>query len=121
MLLNGEYVVVEKVQHEILETPVTVYNFNVEDYHTYYVTNVGILVHNSCYEPIREGDFRAVINPGEMEAPHAHIFKKSKNIGRIFKNGKIDDSLKNNRDAMKFVKKKMVQIMELIDDYYGKR
>ena len=47
VLLNGEYVVVEKVQHEILETPVTVYNFQVEDYHTYYVSS-GILVHNTC-------------------------------------------------------------------------
>ena len=46
-LVNGEYVVVEKIQHEILETPVTVYNFQVEDYHTYYVAN-GVLVHNSC-------------------------------------------------------------------------
>ena len=48
VLVNGEYVVVEKVQHEILETPVTVYNFQVEDYHTYFVANTGILVHNSC-------------------------------------------------------------------------
>ena len=48
VLVNGEYVVVEKVQHEILETPVTVYNFQVEDYHTYFVTDTGILVHNSC-------------------------------------------------------------------------
>ena len=47
VLVNGEYVVVEKVQHEILESPVTVYNFQVEDYHTYYVAN-GVLVHNSC-------------------------------------------------------------------------
>ena len=48
VLVNGEYVVVEKVQHEILEAPVTVYNFQVEDYHTYYVTNNGVLVHNTC-------------------------------------------------------------------------
>ena len=47
-LVNGEYVVVEKVQHEILETPVTVYNFQVEDYHTYYVSDTGVLVHNKC-------------------------------------------------------------------------
>lgn len=33
-LLNGEYVIVEQVQHEILEAPVTVYNFEVEDFHT---------------------------------------------------------------------------------------
>ena len=48
VLVNGEYVVVEKVQHEILEAPVTVYNFQVEDYHTYYVSDGGILVHNTC-------------------------------------------------------------------------
>ena len=48
VLVNGEYVVVEKVQHEILEAPVTVYNFQVEDFHTYYVTDTGILVHNKC-------------------------------------------------------------------------
>lgn len=48
VLVNGEYVVVEKIQHEILEQPITVYNFQVEDYHTYYVSQTGILVHNSC-------------------------------------------------------------------------
>lgn len=47
VLVNGEYVVVERVQHEFLESPVTVYNFQVEDYHTYYVGQ-GITVHNSC-------------------------------------------------------------------------
>jgi RHS repeat-associated protein len=48
VLVNGEYVVVEKVQHELLEDPVTVYNFQVQDYHTYYVSQMCILVHNTC-------------------------------------------------------------------------
>ncbi len=48
VLANGEYVVVEKIQHEILEAPIAVYNFQVEDYHTYYVSNAGVLVHNRC-------------------------------------------------------------------------
>ncbi len=47
-LLNGEYVIIEQVQHELLETPITVYNFEVEDFHTYYVTDSAILVHNKC-------------------------------------------------------------------------
>ena len=47
-LLNGEYVVIEQVQHEILEAPVTVYNFEVEEFHTYYVSNAAVLVHNRC-------------------------------------------------------------------------
>ena len=47
--LNGNLIVVEWVQHEILESPVTVYNFEVEDFHTYYVgDNDGVLVHNDC-------------------------------------------------------------------------
>lgn len=48
VLSNGEYVVVEKVQHEILETPVKVYNFEVQDFHTYFVGELSVLVHNTC-------------------------------------------------------------------------
>lgn len=36
------------IQHEILESPVKVYNFEVTDFHTYYVGNVNVLVHNLC-------------------------------------------------------------------------
>ena len=46
--VNGEYVVVEKVQHELLESPVKVYNFEVEGFHTYFVGNTSVLVHNLC-------------------------------------------------------------------------
>ena len=45
---DGQYVVVEKVQHEILEAPITVYNFEVADFHTYYVGYGSVLVHNTC-------------------------------------------------------------------------
>ena len=48
VMLNGEYVVVEQVQHELLESPETTYNFEVEDYHTYYVGEKSVLVHNMC-------------------------------------------------------------------------
>lgn len=46
VLQNGEYVIVELVQHEILEAPIAVYNFEVEDFHTYYVGESSVLVHN---------------------------------------------------------------------------
>lgn len=46
--VNGEYVVVEQVQHEILEEPITVYNFSVEDNHTYFVGDKSLCVHNTC-------------------------------------------------------------------------
>ena len=35
---------------EILEEPVTVYNFQVADFHTYYVGQNGVLVHNATYD-----------------------------------------------------------------------
>ena len=46
--VNGEQVVLEFIQHEILESPVKVYNFEVEDWHTYFVGNDGVWVHNMC-------------------------------------------------------------------------
>ena len=48
VMLNGEKVVLELVQHEILETPVKTYNFEVADFHTYYVGTNKVLVHNKC-------------------------------------------------------------------------
>lgn len=48
ILQSGEYVIVEMVQHEMLEFPITVYNFEVKDFHTYYVEEQSVLVHNAC-------------------------------------------------------------------------
>ena len=70
VLVNGEYVVVEKVQHEILVAPVTVYNFQVEDYHTYYVSEFGVLVHNVCANQS---------NPGATGQAHHPISKQIEN------------------------------------------
>ena len=51
VMSNGEYVVVEQVEHELLESPVRVYNFEVEDFHTYFVGDTSVLVHNACQPP----------------------------------------------------------------------
>ena len=48
VLVNGTYVIVEQVQHELLETPIKVYNFEVANFHTYYVGENSVLVHNLC-------------------------------------------------------------------------
>ncbi len=48
VLQIGKYVTVEKIQHKILEAPITVYNFEVADFHTYYVGKSAVLVHNTC-------------------------------------------------------------------------
>ncbi|MEE1328621.1 MAG: polymorphic toxin-type HINT domain-containing protein, partial [Oscillospiraceae bacterium] len=93
VLVNGEYVVVEKVQHEILEAPITVYNFQVEDYHTYFVTNAGVLVHNTCKptSPVKLKD-------NALKGVDAHTFKAEfvgKNVAHwdIFKDTANDSLL----------------------------
>ena len=48
VLQTGEVVGIDFIEHEILSKPVIVYNFEVEDFHTYYVSALGVLVHNSC-------------------------------------------------------------------------
>lgn len=50
--VHGESVIVEQVQHEILEWPVQVYNLRVAENHTYFVGRVAIGVHNAkCAQP----------------------------------------------------------------------
>ena len=47
-LEDGTAGIVEKAKHAALDNPVTVYNFEVEDFHTYYVSEQKVLVHNTC-------------------------------------------------------------------------
>ena len=48
MLSTGEDVTIEKVEVEKLTEAETTYNFEVADFHTYYVTEKDVLVHNMC-------------------------------------------------------------------------
>ncbi|UQZ32236.1 hypothetical protein C2I18_00955 [Paenibacillus sp. PK3_47] len=44
---DGSNLTIDKVEFVKLEKPITVYNFTVADFHTYYVTDLGIWVHNT--------------------------------------------------------------------------
>ena len=46
--LDGSALIIERIYREHLETPETTYNFEVEDFHTYYVGDQEFLVHNKC-------------------------------------------------------------------------
>ena len=97
VMLNGEYVVVEQVQHELLESPETTYNFEVEDYHTYYVGEKSVLVHNDCtpsnsknYSPeqiakkydITVEQYHKVVKPEILRQapPKTHLVGRNPNI-----------------------------------------
>ncbi len=45
---DGKTETVASVETETLDEPVKVYNLEIEDSHTYYVSADGVLVHNKC-------------------------------------------------------------------------
>ena len=45
--VNGNVLLVENFDVELTDDSVKVYNFQVEDYHTYHVSGFGVLVHNA--------------------------------------------------------------------------
>ena len=55
ILLDGSRKYVEDIHIEELSEAIKVYNFEVEDWHTYFVGEQGVLVHNNCGETIPEG------------------------------------------------------------------
>lgn len=46
--LSGDIYSICEVSIDRLKVPIHVYNFEVEDWHTYYVSEAGVLVHNLC-------------------------------------------------------------------------
>lgn len=48
---SGEYLPITSIKQETLDEPITVYNFTVDDNHSYYASQIEILAHNaSCNE-----------------------------------------------------------------------
>ena len=86
VLVNGEYVVVEQVQHELLEAPVATYNFEVQDFHTYYVGEQNILVHNLCGKTTKIDSYKNLRKEVKGTGQEVHHiiekrFAKSLNLG----------------------------------------
>lgn len=76
LLSNGNYAIIEKIQNESLKKPVLVYNFEVADFHTYFVGKNSVLVHNECKK--FDANQQAVIelakeNKNGLNRSEAHI------------------------------------------------
>lgn len=54
--VNGNVLLVENFDVELTDEPVKVYNFKVEDFHTYHVGENGVWVHNSNCKLIKNDD-----------------------------------------------------------------
>ena len=50
LLSDGSKAEIESLKTEHVEIPETTYNFEVKDFHTYYVSHSNVLVHNKCWE-----------------------------------------------------------------------
>lgn len=70
--INDEYVIIEKVQHEIIESPIDVFNFTVGDNHTYFVGSSSVGVHN---KPV----------PNPAPAPNNKMPTNDSQLNYIFK------------------------------------
>ena len=70
MLLDGSSRKIESIEHEFPATSVKVYNFEVEDLHTYYVGVRGVLVHNIC--PRKGGKYSGTGEYGDVGGHHVH-------------------------------------------------
>ena len=48
-LNSGALLKISSITQDILTQPISVYNFEVEEWHTYFVSQHGVLVHNECW------------------------------------------------------------------------
>ncbi|WP_410060109.1 polymorphic toxin-type HINT domain-containing protein [Ruminococcus sp.] len=95
VLSNGELVTVEWVQHEILESPIKVYNFEVQDFHTYFVGQSSVLVHNDCEKsrlPRSNGDWDGIPGESNWKSSNNAVNKITNGESLPFKNGRPDFS-----------------------------
>ena len=119
LLSDGSYGIIISVKIEELESPETTYNFEVADFHTYYVSDSNVLVHNRCVA--KDGDYQAVVNEfNEKEAPHAHILKNRQRVAVVDSNGNIIKGAKQ-RGVVQFVSKHKDEIVSGIKKFYPRR
>lgn len=88
----GKYGIIEKTETVSLSAPETSYNLEVEDFHTYFVGENPVCVHNNKCGEIKRGansieqeGVKVEVRPGEAlgktnhNTPHAHVSGKGPN------------------------------------------
>ena len=76
--VNGDKVILELVQHEILESPAKVYNFEVQDWHTYFVGNDEVWVHNMCTPDTSADDIAKSTTDNVSNVSRRQAFRQAK-------------------------------------------
>ena len=97
---NKNILLVENFDVELTEKPVTVYNFQVEDFHTYHVCTLGVLVHNASRKYSSTKEFNEEISKMDSNERVATVKQEARAVADnkgISKNNKL--SRINNRDV----------------------
>ena len=128
-LANGKQVAIDKVEIENLAEFETTYNFEVADFHTYYVAESNVLVHNDCKQQLVAGnkdDWNATVSVGgepNHQVGHAHINKKRLKLASVDSNGNIlviSRKIKagDKKRLLDFIKDNLDDIAKGIDKWY---
>ena len=128
LLSDGSYGIINSVAVETLESPKTTYNFEVEDFHTYFVSESNVLVHNLCKQKLVAGSedgWNAKVSVGgetNHKTPHAHVNWKNQKLASVDVDGNILVESKMNksmqRKMYKFIQKNIKDISAGIKKYY---
>ena len=108
--VNGNVLLVENFDVELTEEPVKVYNFQVEDFHTYYVGENNILVHNAGKEykipKSGTGKEKATDIPSRFKGERPYINESGKDFAKrlcdeAFGKGNYDTGPKSDYNRLK--------------------
>ena len=102
LLSDGKYGIVKSVKIHALKTPETTYNFEVEDFHTYYVGEDSVCVHNAgCGGDFKKYSAEEIAKRGDITPEQFHREVKPKILKEAPKNlGKNPDILLNRENIV---------------------
>ena len=117
--------VVQSVNLIEFEEPVEVFNFEVEDFHTYFVGDSLVLVHNGCKQQLVAGDkkgWNARVSVGgeaNHATPHAHVFFKNQKLASVDESGNIlVESFGKQKGGIKFIRDNIDKIAQGIKKWW---
>lgn len=102
---DGHSVMITGKEFRHMQTPVDVYNLNVSEYHTYFVGNACVLVHNKCIDIINEdGSHSIIMEANEGDSPR-DIRDKKRKCDKISQEPRVKQSAEEISNARKLSKK----------------
>ncbi|MEG2868251.1 MAG: polymorphic toxin-type HINT domain-containing protein, partial [Terrisporobacter sp.] len=109
VLQSGEKAEVESIDKVVQNELIAVYNFEVEDFHTYFVSDANVLVHNSCTQQktsrqsFRDAKKAAGIPKSIQYKTHKYVYDSSsenRTVYEFFVDGKKKYIIKHAEDKM---------------------